>query len=973
MRIVEQRVYAGPNLYANFKVIRMTLDLGPLEERPSATIPGFVEGLLAHVPSLGEHGCSYGEAGGFVRRLREDGGTWLGHVMEHVAIELQNLAGAKVTFGKTRGNGTRGQYHMVYEYEDAWVGERAGQIALRLLHSLIPAELRGDAPPDLEFFFAVEVERLIRGAEKRAFGPSTASLVRGAEARDIPWVRLSEGSLVQFGHGHRQKRIQATVTSETRHIAVEIAGDKELTNRILGDIGLPVPKQEQCYDAEEAIEAAGSLGYPVVVKPLDANHGRGVSIGLTDAEQVRAAFVGAAEHSDCVLVETYIQGFDHRMLVINGELVAVAKRVPGHVIGDGQNSVAELVDRVNRDPRRGIGHEKMLTRLELDPQAERLLQKAGLTAASVLPAGDILYLRSTANLSTGGTAIDQTDVCHPDNREMAVRAAAAVGLDVCGVDFLTPDIARSWKEVGGGICEVNAAPGFRMHVAPSEGKARDVAGNVLDMLFPAGAPSRIPIAAVTGTNGKTTTTRMLAHIHKQVGAHVGMTTTDGVYIDGRLTVAGDMTGPIAARMVLTDPHVTVAVLETARGGLLRAGLGYRHPDVACCLNVSADHLGLGGIHTLEQLAEVKRIPIEVARDTVVLNADDPLCLRMADRTVAKRICWVTLRPDNALVREHVRAGGRAMALEAGINGQMITLYDNGAHLPLLWTHLIPATLEGKALHNVQNAMFAAAMAWSMGVKLDDIRHGLRTFDTTFFQAPGRSNVYDQLGFKVILDYGHNPAAVDAMCSLVDRVGEDGGLRPGAARICVLSAPGDRRDDDIRAIARRAAQSFDRFVCRRDDDVRGRGDDEVPRMLAAELLAAGVAADRVEILADEVAAVDRGLQLARPGDVLLVFGDAISRTWKQIIYFGGRKPTETATAPSGFGGVGYTGGSYTTGPDVDPAPAAAAKARDAHPTAADERAEHGGVVLEVAAPNPTAAPMFVRDARGVRLAADEGGD
>ncbi|MBM4368220.1 MAG: cyanophycin synthetase, partial [Deltaproteobacteria bacterium] len=759
MKILDQRVYVGPNLYANFKVIRFTLDLGPLEDYPSGTIPGFVDALLHHVPSLDQHGCSYGEPGGFVRRLREEGGTWMGHVMEHVAIELQNLAGAQVTFGKTRGAGTHGHYHMVYQYEDPWVGEEAGKLAMRLLHALIPEPLRGDAPADPEFNFEAGLHRLIRGAEKRAFGPSTASLVRAAEARDIPWVRLSSGSLVQFGHGYRQKRIQATVTSETRHIAVDIAGDKELTNKILGDLGLPVPKQQDVYEAEEAVEAAHDLGYPVVVKPLDANHGRGVSIGLTTPEQVRVAYAAAAEHSSTVLVETLIQGLDHRMLVVNGELVAVAKRVPGHVVGDGTASIQGLIDRVNSDPRRGLGHEKVLTRLEVDEQALRLLAKAGHTLASVLPRGEVFYLRSTGNLSTGGTAIDVTDICHPDNREMAVRAAAAVGLDVCGVDFLTPDITRSWRDVGGGICELNAAPGFRMHVAPSEGQSRDVAGKVLDMLFPPGIPSRIPIAAITGTNGKTTTTRMLAHIHKLDGKVVGMTTTDGVYIDGRLTVSGDMTGPIAAKMVLTDPHVQVAVLETARGGLLRAGLGYRHPDVACCLNVSGDHLGLGGIHTLEQLAEVKRIPIEVARDTIVINADDPLCLRMVERSVARRVCYVTLRPDNPLVREHVRAGGRALALEAGINGQMITIYDNGSHIPLLWTHLIPATLEGKALHNVQNAMFAAGMAWSMGVSLEAIRHGLRTFDMTFYQAPGRMNVFDEHGFKVILDYGHNPAAI----------------------------------------------------------------------------------------------------------------------------------------------------------------------------------------------------------------------
>jgi cyanophycin synthetase len=897
MRILDQRVYVGPSLYANFKVIRYTLDLGPLEDNPSAAIPGFVDRLLAALPSLDQHGCSYGEPGGFVRRLREDGGTWMGHVLEHVAIELQNLAGARVTFGKTRGTGEPGRYHVVYEYEDPWVGEEAGKVAMSLLHALVPVDLRGDFAVDPAFDLKVGLERLIRGAERRAFGPSTASLVRAAEARDIPWVRLSGASLVQFGHGFRQQRIQATVTSETRHIGVEIASDKELTNKILGDIGLPVPKQEQVYDAEEAVEAATSLGWPVVVKPLDANHGRGVSIGLTTAEQVRVAFAGAAEHSSTVLVETFIQGFDHRMLVVNGALVAVAKRVPGHVVGDGETTVAALVDRVNQDPRRGLGHERYLPRIVLDALARRLPAAAGLSPASVLERGRTFFLRSTANLSTGGTAIDVTDVCHPDNREMAVRAAAAIGLDVCGVDFLSPDITRSWRDVGGGICEVNAAPGFRMHVAPSEGKSRDVAGKVLDMLFPASRPSRIPIAAITGTNGKTTTTRMLAHIHKLDGKVVGMTTTDGVYLDGRLTVAGDMTGPVAARMVLTDPHVQVAVLETARGGLLRAGLGYRYPDVACCLNVSGDHLGLGGVHTLEQLADVKRIPIEVTRDTVVLNADDPLCLRMADRTEAKRICWVTMRPDNSLVREHVRAGGRAVALEAGINGQMITLYDNGAHMPLLWTHLIPATLEGKALHNVQNAMFAAAMAWSMGVGLDDIRHGLRTFDMTFYQAPGRMNVFDDHGFKVILDYGHNPAAVDAMCTVVDGFHASGSIR--GHRVCVLCAPGDRRDEDIRAIARRAATSFDRFICRSDDDPRGRAKEEVPRMLAAELRAAGVDGDRIEILVDEVEATARGLSLCRPGDLLLVFGDDITRAWKQIIYFGGRKPRELAPAPPAY--------------------------------------------------------------------------
>ncbi|MCA9491360.1 MAG: cyanophycin synthetase, partial [Myxococcales bacterium] len=464
MRILERRTYLGPNLYAHFRVIRFLLDLGPLEEHPSAAIPGFVDQLLQLLPGLGEHGCSYGEPGGFIRRLREDGGTWMGHVLEHVAIELQHLAGFPVTFGKTRGSGEVGQYHVVYEYEDPWVGMASGELALRLLHHLIPDELHPDAPREAGFDFAMELEDLILETQSRAFGPSTASLVRAAEARDIPWLRIGDASLVQFGHGCRQKRIWATVTSETKNIGVEIASDKNLTNRIMADMGLPVPQQIQVRTGEDAVRAWKRIGGKVVVKPLDANHGRGITIGIEGEQAVADAFEVAREHARTVLVEQCVEGFDHRLLVVDGRLVAASKRVPGHVVGDGQHTVAQLVDLVNLDPRRGIGHEKVLTRLELDGQAQRLLAAEGKSAETVLAAGEVFYLRSTANLSTGGTAIDVTDMIHPDNREMAERATAAVGLDVCGVDFITPDIARSWTDVGGGICEVNAAPGFRMHV-----------------------------------------------------------------------------------------------------------------------------------------------------------------------------------------------------------------------------------------------------------------------------------------------------------------------------------------------------------------------------------------------------------------------------------------------------------------------------------------------------------------------------
>lgn len=924
MQIQATSVYLGPNLYAHFPVIRLTLDLGVLEEWPTVRLGrSFTDALLASLPGLAEHGCSYGEPGGFVRRLHEEEGTWLGHVLEHVAIELQNVAGAHVTFGKTRGAGPKGVYHVVFQYEQAEVGQEAARVALMLLYSLLPVELRpaGAVAPD--FDFARERDGFIRYAQRRALGPSTASLVEAAEKRDIPWLRLNKHSLVQFGHGKYQRRIQATVTSETRNIAVEIASDKEETNRILSDLGLPVPKQMLVYSEEEAAAAAERLRYPVVVKPLDANHGRGVSIHLTTSEQVRDAFKQAREHSRGVLVEQFIVGFDHRMLVVNGELIAVAKRMPGHVVGDGVHTVSELVDITNSDPRRGIGHEKVLTRLEFDHQAERLLKQNGYTKESVPQRDTIVFLRSTGNLSTGGTSIDVTDVVHPDNREMAVRATKAVGLDVCGVDFLTSDIAESYKVTRGAICEVNAAPGFRMHVAPSEGQPRDVASPVMDMLFPPGTPARIPIASITGTNGKTTTARMLAHVFKLAGHHVGLATTDGVYIDGHLTVEGDMTGPTSARMILRDPSVDVAVLETARGGLLRSGMGYKKCNVGCVLNVQADHLGLKGIDTLEDLAEVKRIVVEVAKDTAVLNADDNLCLKMADYTSAAHLCYVTMRQSHALVKEHIRSGGRAVVLEEGINGHMITIYDRGAHIPLLWTHLVPATLDGKALHNVQNAMFAAGMAFSMGLKLEDIRHGLRTFDMTYFQTPGRMNIFDGHPFKVILDYGHNPAAVEAMVKLVER------LEPKGRRLVVLAAPGDRRDEDVREIGRIAAGHFDHYICRRDDGLRGRQPDEIPSMLRDALLAHGVAPKKIELIPDEQEALARALQIGRPHDLVLVFGDAISRCWKQITSFASEsEPVRTdASEPL----------------RIEPAPAP------------EFRLEDGGTL--------------VRDERGVRLARD----
>ena len=947
MEILDRSVYVGPSHYAHFPVIRLELDLGALEDWPTRKLgDAFVASLLEALPGLGDHGCSYGEPGGFVRRMTEDEGTWLGHVLEHVAIEIQNIAGVKVTFGKTRGAGRTGVYDVVFEYEQEDVGLEAADVAVELLHSLLPRELRPAQLADAAFDFTSRRDDFIRYAQRRALGPSTASIVHAAEQRSIPWLRLNDQSLIQLGYGCNQQRIQATITGRTPHIAVELASDKEETNRILSRLGLPVPKQRLVQTADRAVSAAERIGYPVVTKPYNGNHGRGVSIALATEEEVRTGFARAQEHSRSVIVESFITGHDHRMLVVNGELVAVSKREPGKVVGDGVHTIRQLIATVNADPRRGIGHEKVLTQIELDEQALGILAKLNYTAESIPPAGEDVYLRLTANLSTGGTAADMTDVVHPDNAEMAVRAIQAIGLDIGGVDFLTPDITQSYKDVGGAVCEVNAAPGFRMHTSPSEGRPRDAAGKVIDMLFPKNAASTIPIAAITGTNGKTTTARLLAHIYKLAGKRVGLTTTDGVYIDGQRTVEGDMTGPTSARIVLSDPAVEVAVLETARGGLLRAGMAMRHVDVGAVLNIQPDHLGQKGVDTLEQLAEVKRTIVEIATDTAVLNADDPLTLRMAAYTDAKHVCYVTMDPAHNLVREHIRAGGRACAIEAGVNGQMITIYDRGAHIPLLWTHLIPATLEGRATFNVQNAMFAAAMAFSMGVRLEDIRHGLRTFDTTFFQAPGRLNVYDEHPFKVLFDYGHNAHAVTALCELVNRMDVKG------RRICVLSAPGDRRDEDIRAIGAVAAQAgFDHYVCRRDDALRGRGETDIPEMLAAALREHGIPEARITIIADEALAIDAALRMGRIGDLLLVFADALARGWKQIVNFRPDDAASVMPAPRAARSVPRAA-VLEEGPADDATPARASVEREAI------RASSSAMSEEL---------VLLRDTRGVIVA------
>ncbi|MCC6703721.1 MAG: cyanophycin synthetase, partial [Thermomicrobiales bacterium] len=619
IEIKKTQIYRGPNIWARMPVILFTTDIGELEDRPTNKIPGFYEKLTDLIPSLYNHGCSLGRPGGFLQRMRE--GTWMGHVLEHVALELQNLAGGEVSRGKTRGIGERGVYNVVFAYQQEDVGLAAGNLALRLLNHVIY-----DSEPDFDFVTELE-NNVIRVAERLAYGPSTGSIVSEAERRNIPVIRLDpRRSLVQLGHGVHQQRIWATVTSKTSNIAVDIAGNKETTNRLLHEVGIPVPRAQTVRDLEDAKRAAKRIGYPVVIKPLDGNHGRGVCINLTTEAEIEEFFPVAHGESrnGIVVVESFITGKDYRILVVNNEVVSVAERVPAHVVGDGIHTIEQLIEITNSDPRRGVGHEKILTRISIDGQTNETLERAGCKLTDIPDEGVLVQLKQTGNMSTGGTSIDRTDDIHPDNAQIARQAAMVVGLDVAGIDFIASDISQSVRQKGGAIVEVNAGPGFRMHTHPTEGHPRHVGRAVVDMLFPPGSNARVPIVAVTGTNGKTTTTRMISHIMKTTGKTVGMTTTDGIYINGTQILAGDMSGPTSAQMVLKNPTIDFAVLETARGGILRSGLGFDRCDIAVVTNVAGDHLGLGGINTLSDLAKVKSVvPQSVFRDGVsVLNADD---------------------------------------------------------------------------------------------------------------------------------------------------------------------------------------------------------------------------------------------------------------------------------------------------------------------------------------------------------------
>lgn len=861
MKILKFQTLRGPNYWSirHQKLVVMRLDLEDLVDRPSHEIPGFYEGLVEALPSLVEHFCSPGCRGGFLSRVQE--GTMMGHIIEHVALELQTLAGMEVGFGRTRETATAGVYQVVIEYLYEEAGRYAARAATRLCQAIVdtghyPLEELEQDLKDLKDYYA-----------DATLGPSTEAIVKEAETRGIPWMSLTR-SMIQFGFGVHQRRIQATQTDRTGILGVELAGDKEGTKQILREAGIPVPCGTVIHYLDELREAIDTVGgYPIVLKPLDGNHGRGITININSWEEAEAAYDAAstASKTRSVIVERFYQGRDHRVLVVNGKVVAVAERVPAHVIGNGQDTIEALIEATNQDPRRGQGHDNVLTRIEVDRTTWQLLGQQGYDLETVLPTGKICYLRATANLSTGGIAVDRTDDIHPENIWLAQRVAKIIGLDITGIDVVTPDITQPLREVGGVIVEVNAAPGFRMHFSPSEGIPRNVAEPVLDMLYPPGSPSRIPIIAITGTNGKTTTTRLIAHIFKQTQRVVGYTTTDGIYIGDYLVEKGDTTGPQSAQVILRDPTVEVAVLESARGGILRAGLGFDMCDVGVVLNVAADHLGIGDIETVEQLAHLKSVVAESAMPDgyAVLNADDPLVAAMASRVKAQ-VAYFSMNPNNELIRSHTQRGGLAAIYENGY----ISILKGDWTLRIEQAVNVPLTMEGRAPFMIANALAASLAAFAHGIRIEDIRAALLSFQASVSQTPGRMNLFKIGNYHALIDYAHNAHSYEALGAFVKNW-------PGE-RIGVVGGPGDRRDEDFVTLGRLSAEIFDRLFVKEDDDTRGRPRGDAAKRICEGLQQVNKPKLYSEVIHDETTAINTALDSAPPGSLVVILPESVSR-------------------------------------------------------------------------------------------------
>jgi len=864
MTILEIKVLKGPNYWSvrRTKLIQMKLDLEEKENMPTNNIPGFRDRLEKLLPTLYEHRCSVGKPGGFFERVEE--GTWMGHVIEHVALEIQTLAGMDTGFGRTRTpEGEKaGIYYVVFSYMEEDAGIYAAKAAVRIAHALIVNE-------DYDMTNDIQMMREIR--ENTRLGPSTSCIVEEAAKRGIPYIRLNKASLVQLGYGVNQKRIRATIASTTSNIAVDIACDKEETKLLLEAAEIPVPRGT-VIRMQEALDAAlEKVGYPLVIKPIDGNHGKGNTTNITNREQAQKAFEAAQVYSRSVIIEKFITGFDFRCLVINNKFICAALRTPASVVGDGEHTIQWLIDETNKDPRRGFGHEKVLTQITIDQFTQKMLDDAEITLEHIPSKGERIMLKPTANLSTGGTSTDVTDEVHPANIFMFERIARIIGLDICGIDVMSIDLRTPVAENGGVILEVNAAPGFRMHIDPSEGLPRNVAEPVVDMLFPKGSVGRIPIIAITGTNGKTTTTRLTAHIAKSAGKKVGYTTSDGVYIQNQLMMKGDCTGPVSSSFVLKDPTVDFAVLECARGGILKAGLAFQNCEVAVVTNVAADHIGLGGIHTIEAMAKVKGVLPETVfpHGYAVLNADDDLVYQMKDGLKCN-IALFSMDENNPRIKQHCATNGLACVYENGY----VTIMKGNWKIRVLPAKSIPLTFEAKAVHNINNCLPAVLSAYLFrDISIEDIRSGLQTFIPNETLTPGRLNFFYFKQFTILADFAHNPHGLRLLCDFISKLDY-------ATRIGIISGTGDRRDEDIRELGAISAQHFDEIIIRCDKNLRGRTAEEI-----IALLKEGIRSVNPDLpvltIPNEDLALDYIYENAKPGALYTIMCDVVARALDKI--------------------------------------------------------------------------------------------
>ncbi len=855
MKIDKIQALRGPNIWSvqRKKLIQMRLDLEEMEERPTNKIEGFRERIEAMFPTMIEHRCSEGCRGGFFSRV--DRGTWMGHVIEHIALEIQTLAGMETGFGRTRETKTPGIYNVVFSYTEENVGMYAAEAAVNIAQALIDGK---------EYDVEADIQKMREIRERVRLGPSTGSIVEEAVARDIPWIRLGTNSLVQLGYGVNQMRFQATITCKTSSIAVDIACNKEQTKKMLDAASIPVANGGICVDEEDLETIVKKIGYPIVLKPLDGNHGKGASINVKTWEDAIEGLAYAKKYSHRVIVEKFITGYDFRVLIIDNKLVAAAKREPAHVKGDGKHSIQQLIEETNKDPRRGYGHENVLTQIDVDRDTTDLLEKLGYTLESIPRKDEVVYLKSTANLSTGGTSVDITDMMHPENIFLCERISRVIGLDICGVDIMAENLTQPLKETGGCILEVNAAPGFRMHLAPSEGLPRNVAAPVIDMLYPPGKPSRIPIIAITGTNGKTTTTRLIAHIVKNNGYRVGFTTSDGIYVQNHLMEKGDTTGPVSAEYILKDPTVEFAVLETARGGILRSGLGFSRCDIGIITNIQEDHLGLSDIHTLDDLARVKATVVRsIKKDGwAILNAEDDQCLKIANE-LSCNIAYFSMDENNPKVKEFAKEGKIVAVYENGFitikKGEWKIRVERATHVPL--------TLGGKAKFMIANVLAATLAAYLQGFKTEDISLSLQTFIPSAAQTPGRMNIFEFKKFKVLIDFAHNPAGYRGVEEFLNSV-------DATKKIGIIAGVGDRRDEDIKECGLIAGRMFDHIIIRQEKYLRGRTEQEI-----IDIIVSGISeANRnvtYEIIPLETEAIKHAIDHAEDGSYITALSDVVT--------------------------------------------------------------------------------------------------